>query len=485
MNEFINELDERLTFNKIYFNQIDQNNNNIINKINNTDRKKIQDKSYINEYISNRIMLISNANLNVEEKNIKLEEINKQLREKEKELKEIEIKKAKIKEEFERKLELELIKLDKKKENELKLKYEQEKIKKEKIRKEEEEREKQLKEMKDKEREKEKEIERLKNTESSLPQGTSNNGSTNTNTININNTNTSTNALAEKLVKSSHIYYQNRKSIELLSKDKQTNEIYTTLNEIVNKLSMIEDIETSFKSIYDKLSYLKNNNKDDLFVYFIDLLNKLLYTKTTSFVIEGKQIFMIYAILINKISTSFKVYGDWFIKFSIYICPYLIPKVFKLSDFNNDSEVYKKRIGFKNSEQTTNEFLSMQQGHAYLFYSFIKLTKKFEFIESFLKEFESGNVSYDYPVIAVFLVFLDVFSNYIFKNKKENIVYTIIDNMIKKLEEFKKNKSNLSLRSTINSYISLLKNYKDNIKNKTDTNYILDLKKDRNFSNIE
>ena len=295
------------------------------------------------------------------------------------------------------------------------------------------------------------------------------------------------------LIESADSYHKNKFLVNNISTDsnllKLTNNIFTLVNDTIIKLTTNDDINICSKSIIDLLEKYKNCNDENLFMYCLDILIKMIHKKSVSYIEENKKIYYIYCLFIHNISKKYNIVNDYFIQFTCYICPYVIPKLYNIKEFNNDKLEFKKRYGFINDQQSINEFLNNIKGNSYCFFSYIYATinekDKHDFklnselyINEYLTALLDKNIinEYDYPIVSNFICFLDVFGNYLYNKNNSNLV-SAYKYVIKHCESLKKNVTALkTMRSTINSNIFILNNLIKLIENKTNTPFINDTK---------
>ena len=266
-------------------------------------------------------------------------------------------------------------------------------------------------------------------------------------------------SLIAKLLEASNSYFNNRSLLEEISKNNSTNMIYKHINETIGKLLIKEDLNISIIAIENMLNSLKSSNNIEHYCYAIDTIFKILFMKSTNLINENKEIFKYYSLFIKHFSDKNSFFEDWFIQISVYTCPFLIPKIFTKTECNNNTEIYRKRYGFKNNDQTIQEFLENKSSNAYLFFSYVKFSKKFVYSDNFIQSIFNEKVILDYPVIAVFIVFCDVFCDLIETLKIKDQVLKIAERMNKKLEDLKNTPAIKTMRSILNLYINNLKKF--------------------------
>lgn len=348
-----------------------------------------------------------------------------------------------------------------------KRRIEEMRINQERERKEEMERreiENKMREEKEKEKEKEKKMEMEKIKEATKNENKLQKGS----------------EIYEKLIKGSDLYHQTKPlfiEISVLDKYKQeTNKVYIIINETINQLTIPDDIKPQSIKITNLLTQYQINNSKEIYIYIIDTLLKMIYTKTPLFVNEKKSIYNIYARFIYEISRQHKLLEDLFFQFSCYICPYNIPRIFSFSEFNGNKDLFKKRCGFKNNEQKMDDFLLNMKGNSYLYFSYLLVSQRSDIIDEYVKSFKDGLISnYDYPIVIVYISFIDVLGNYIISKGESSIINTA-ESILQTYENLKKKPESMKImRNTINSYVFSLGELIKKLKSNEKTGYLLEI----------
>ena len=361
--------------------------------------------------------------------------------------------------------------------NEIKLEMEQDKIKKEELRKKEIERierEIKLKELEEKRKKKEEEEkrrlqileqERLKkiqeeqNRQNSLISG-------------LDNFNNAGRNIKERLINAGKNYEKIKKEIKKINDDNKlltyTLRICKVINDIIiNKTTTIKNIEKSINELDKLLKEIKQKNNEELYLYACFNVLTFIFKKMKEVDNEiDYENVVINATIVLKLNCKTLTY--MFFQRISNRCPYIIPLPFIKAE-------YKKLFPGKDF----NEVYKLCRDAEYLYFIFLYLDKnKYEnIVENYISNIEQFSYEkMNFLITNSFHCFIDVFGNYIMRNKRNwiNRILKIKENAIKGLnEEAKKVANTESHLIAINKALKLkIENCFEKLNNNKNTNFI-------------
>ena len=278
--------------------------------------------------------------------------------------------------------------------------------------------------------------------------------------------------IKERLINAANNFENIRNEIKEINKNKNltkiTNNIFKSVSEYISKTIVISQVNDAIKSIrklFDEIK-AKDNNKE-LHLYACHTILSKIKTILTSSEINFKDIFIKSKIIFM---TQSKTLTYLFYQNMAYLCPFIIPVK---KSMNNHQGIRDENI--------INEDYNQYSIIEYLYFSFLFLdiNNNINILEEFIKGMEAfPQNDFNYLLSKAFLCFIDVFGNYIKKNKNEWMKRILsISNKAKTALENEKKKERGIKKSLVDKIYLDLENILMSIQRDNDTNYISEIKK--------
>ena len=360
--------------------------------------------------------------------------------------------------------------------NEIRLNIEQDQKKKEELRKQEEERlerERKRKEIQEKKKKEEEERKRKQLIEKERLKKIQEEQNKQRNLISgLDNFNNAGRNIKERLINAGKNFENIKNAIKKITGDKnllsQTLKITRVINDIIiNKTTSIKNIDKSINELDKLLKEIKQINNEELYLYacFSVLTFILKKLKEVDNEIDYENV-VINAKIVAKLNCKTLTY--LFFQRISNECPYIIPLPYVKAE-------YEKLFPGKD----LNEVYKLCRDAQYLYFVFLYLDiNKYEnIIENYITNIEQFNhEKMNFLITNSFLCFIDVFGNFILRNKKNwmNRILKVKENVMKGLnEEGKKVENTESHLVSINKAIKLkIENCFDKLNNNKNTYFI-------------
>ena len=237
--------------------------------------------------------------------------------------------------------------------------------------------------------------------------------------------------IKEKLINAGINYEKIKTEIKKIANDRtfltKTNKIDRCVNEILKKTTSLKLIEENIKKLQALLKEIKDSKSQELYLYGCFCLLKFIFKKVKD---ADNEIMYENSVISAKIIISLKCKTLTYMFFQMLsnICPYVIPlpykkehdKLFKEKDLK---DIYKKCSSAE-----------------YLYFSFLFFdrNKYLNIIDNYISNIEQfSHDDINFFISNSFLCFINVFGNFISRNKKEwiNKIIKIKENVNKGLEK--------------------------------------------------
>ena len=339
--------------------------------------------------------------------------------------------------------------------NQIKLEMETDKKKKEELKKKEEERLKKERQLKLEEERKKREMERLRKEKEEQERIKRQQELQNKQKNEIADIfNNSGRNVKERLINAGKNFENVKKEIKKIVDNQNlsnlTRKIIIAINDtITNKTTTIKNLDKSIKELDKLLKEIKQKNNEELYLYACFNILVFIFKKIDEVEsgIDYESIFIISKIIF---SLNCKTLTYLFFQRISNKCPYIIPLPYIKEEYD--------RL-FKDND--LNEVFRLCRNAEYIYFTFLYLdiNKYIDIIENYISNLEQFNFeSINFLISNSFYCFIDVFGNYILKNKRNwiNKILKIKDNVMKGLgEEAKKVANTESQLVSINKSIKL------------------------------
>ena len=339
--------------------------------------------------------------------------------------------------------------------NQIKLEMETDKKKKEELKKKEEERLKKERQLKLEEERKKREMERLRKEKEEQERIKRQQELQNKQKNEIADIfNNSGRNVKERLINAGKNFENVKKEIKKIVDNQNlsnlTRKIIIAINDtITNKTTTIKNLDKSIKELDKLLKEIKQKNNEELYLYACFNILVFIFKKIDEVEsgIDYESIFITSKIIF---SLNCKTLIYLFFQRISNKCPYIIPLPYIKEEYDR---LFK--------ENDLNEVFRLCRNAEYIYFTFLYLdiNKYIDIIENYISNLEQFNFeSINFLISNSFYCFIDVFGNYILKNKRNwiNKILKIKDNVMKGLgEEAKKVANTESQLVSINKSIKL------------------------------
>ena len=324
------------------------------------------------------------------------------------------------------KLEMEL---DNKRKEEIAKREKERKEREEKRKKEEEERkrrEEQIRKERERKRKEEEEQRRKKQEEERR----------NNEIIGLDDFNESGRNIKEKLINAGKNYEKIKLEINKISNNRtllsKTNRIATFINDIIiNKTTSIKTIEQSIKNLGNLLKEIEETKNQELYLYGCFCLLKFILKKVNDINDNGFEIMCENLVIASKIILSLKCKTLTYMFFQMMSnrCPYIIPLPYKKEEYDRLFNKKDLKVVYKFCEDAE---------HLYFTFLYLDKNKYLNIVENYIsniEQFTPENINF--LISNSFMCFINVFGNFIFRNKRDwiNRILKIKENVMKGLEK--------------------------------------------------
>ena len=237
--------------------------------------------------------------------------------------------------------------------------------------------------------------------------------------------------IKEKLINAGINYENIKKEINKIANDRtfliKTNKIDKSVNDILKKASSLNLLEENIKNLQKLLKELKETKSQELYLYGCFCLLKLLFKKVKD---ADKEIMYENSVISSKIIISLKCKTLTYMLFQMLsnICPYIIPLPYK----KEHDKLFK--------EKELDKIYKFCSSAEYLYFTFLYFDKNryLNIINNYISNIELfSHDDINFFISNSFLCFINVFGNFILRNKKEwiNRILKIKENVTKGLEK--------------------------------------------------
>jgi hypothetical protein len=282
----------------------------------------------------------------------------------------------------------------------------------------------------------------------------------------------------ERLIKAAKNFENIKKEVNKINQNNglisKTEKISIKINQEIGKVTSIEDIDKCSKILADILNEIKQGNHKEFYLYSCYTILKIIIKRISSIIDITKNYLnhCYFSRIIEKINSRTLTF--MFFQIISNTCPYIIPALNIIPNKNKDSRT-KETL-----EENSTKNLNIE--YFYFIFLYLNINKYIDIIEDYITNMEQLPTNeINYLIGNSFVSFIDVFGNYIKKNKSAWFPSIInVKNKIKKvLENQNKTTKNPSMKNIINQILFSLDFYIGTVNKNEYTNFIKEISTQR------
>lgn len=282
--------------------------------------------------------------------------------------------------------------------------------------------------------------------------------------------------IRERLINAANNFEKIKNEIQKIKENRALKEkndkILLSINKVITNISLVQEINENVEKLNSFLNEIKRGNQKELYLYTCYVILNTIVKRISSIsdVSENYKNFYIFSRILILINSKTLTY--MFFQIISNFCPYIIPATNIIK--NNKNKNIKESVKENNMKNLNLEYF-------YFTFLILDINKNINIIEDYINNIERlKSNELDYLISNSFVSFINVFGNYITKNKSNWMprIQKIKSEIRKGLENEKNKIRHPEIKSIINQILLFSLDHNFELINKNEnTDYIKEMAK--------